>query len=440
MAAIPAARSYRLDDNLTAQQQRIFLTGTQALVRMLLTQRRRDRDHGLNTAGFVSGYRGSPLGGVDQALWRAQKALDAHDIRFVPAINEDLAATMIMGSQQAGLHPDRKVDGVFGMWYGKGPGVDRAGDALHHGNAAGASQHGGVLLIVGDDHTAASSSIPHASEQSLSSWRIPVVHPASVEEYELFGLWGWALSRYAGTWGAFKAGTETVESGRPYEISPIPDFTPAHNSVNQSESDASVTKTGSLGAGALNSEDLHYSARDFLTPEIEHRMIARLNAVQSFSRLHPLDRLVEPAPDAKLGIVSTGKAYLDTVDALQDLHRDTPLPSLRHYKIGFTWPLDRVGLMQFVQGLDHILIIEEKNALIEHQIKDLLFNNKVRPSVCGRHDLDQHALLPESGQFQPDIVGQALLRWLHQTTGYTTVPFHDTEPHIIEIRRGDVRP
>src|SRR5690554_3626583 len=334
MAAIPAARSYRLDDNLTAQQQRIFLTGTQALVRMLLTQRRRDRDHGLNTAGFVSGYRGSPLGGVDQAMWRAQKALDAHDIRFVPAINEDLAATMVMGSQQAGLHPDRKVDGVFGMWYGKGPGVDRAGDALHHGNAAGASRHGGVLLIVGDDHTAASSSIPHASEQSLSAWRIPIVNPASIEEYELFGLWGWALSRYAGTWVAFKAVTETVESGRSFEISPVPDFSPVRNTTHPQPADSSANKV-----------DLQYSAREFLTPAIEDRMIARLGAVQSFSRLHPLDRLIDPAPGAALGIISTGKAYLDTLDALQDLDPDLPArPPIRHYKIGLSWPIDSVGL------------------------------------------------------------------------------------------------
>src|SRR5690606_1395343 len=194
MAAIPHIRPYELNDNLTAQEQRIFLTGTQALVRMLLSQYRRDKAHGYNTAGFVSGYRGSPLGGVDQALWRAKKQLDAHHIRFVPAINEDLAATMVMGSQQAGQHPARKVDGVFGMWYGKGPGVDRAGDALHHGHAAGASRLGGVLLVVGDDHTAASSSIPHASDANLAAWKIPVIHPASVEDYEYYGLWGWALS------------------------------------------------------------------------------------------------------------------------------------------------------------------------------------------------------------------------------------------------------
>ena len=155
----------------------------------MLTQRRMDKERGLNTAGFVSGYRGSPLGGVDMAMWKAQKALDANQISFLPGINEDLAATAVMGTQQAGMRADRKVDGVFAMWYGKGPGVDRAGDALHHGNAAGASRNGGVLVVVGDDHTAVSSSIPHASEASLIGWQMPIVHPSSIDEYETFALW-----------------------------------------------------------------------------------------------------------------------------------------------------------------------------------------------------------------------------------------------------------
>ena len=179
---------YQLADNLTRESGRIFMTGTQALVRIMLTQRRVDRERGLNTAGFVSGYRGSPLGGVDMAMWKAQKALDANQISFLPGINEDMAATAVMGTQQAGLRPDRNVDGVFAMWYGKGPGVDRAGDALHHGNAAGASRNGGVLVVVGDDHTAVSSSIPHASEASLIGWQMPIVHPTSIDEYETFAL------------------------------------------------------------------------------------------------------------------------------------------------------------------------------------------------------------------------------------------------------------
>lgn len=391
---------YKLSDNLTATHGRVFLTGTQALLRMMLAQKRADERRGLNTAGFVTGYRGSPLGGVDMTMWRNQDLLDQHGLRFLPAVNEDLAATIVMGTQQAGAHEDRKVDGVFSMWYGKGPGVDRAGDALHHGNAAGASRHGGVLLVVGDDHTAASSSIPHASEASLAAWRIPVVNPASIEEYERFGLWGWALSRYAGTWVAFKAVTETVESGRSFSLEPSPDF--------------------SLPQGDPHAGTLEYSAQEFLTPDMETRMMARLEAVKAFSRFHRLDRLADPAPDAKVGIVSTGKAFLDTVEALERLRSQAGDPGLlpiRHYKVGLVWPLDKQGLAEFAKGLDHILIIEEKHTLIESQIKDLAFNKKTRPSVCGRRDLEDNPLVPGSGQLQPDIVSTALRHWLSQVVG-----------------------
>ncbi|NYT44013.1 indolepyruvate ferredoxin oxidoreductase family protein [Alcaligenaceae bacterium] len=387
---------YQLSHNLTATAGRVFLTGTQALVRMLLAQRRADRECGLNTAGFVTGYRGSPLGGVDQAMWRAQASLDENQVSFLPAINEDLGATIVMGTQQAGVRDDKTVDGVFAMWYGKGPGVDRASDALHHGNAAGASRHGGVLLIVGDDHTAASSSIPHASETSLSALSIPIVHPASIEEYELFGLWGWALSRYSGAWVAFKAITETVESGRSFSLQAVPDF--------------SVPDENRHGT-------LEYSAREFLTPAMETRMAQRLEAVKEFARLHPLDRMVDAAPNARLGIITTGKAYLDTQDALKQLAAELPgmgLPALRHYKIGLSWPLDLQGLREFAQGLDHILVIEEKAPIIETQVKDALFNLDIRPRVAGKRDLENAALVPQEGQLSPALVAVALRRWLRQ--------------------------
>jgi indolepyruvate ferredoxin oxidoreductase len=392
--------SYQLSDNLTATTGRVFLTGTQALVRMLLAQRRKDQARGLNTAGFVTGYRGSPLGGVDMAMWRAEKLLEQHQVSFLPAINEDLGATIVMGTQQAGVREDRKVDGVFGMWYGKGPGVDRAGDALHHGNAAGASRHGGVLLIVGDDHTAASSSIPHASETSLQALGIPIVNPASIEEYELFGLWGWALSRYSGAWVAFKAVTETVESGRSFTLKPVPDF--------------------SVDADDPHNGALEYSAREFLTPAIELRMAQRLAAVKAFSRLHTLDRRVDPAPAAKLGIVITGKASLDTEDALKQLARDLPsgaLPPLRVYKIGLSWPIDEPGFAAFAEGLEHILVIEEKAPIIESQIKDYLFNQPVRPTVVGKRDVEGEVLVPREGQLRPALVASALRRWLRQSAG-----------------------
>ncbi|MFV0284234.1 MAG: indolepyruvate ferredoxin oxidoreductase family protein [Castellaniella sp.] len=407
--------TYRLQDSLTSTQGRIFLTGSQALVRLLLSQRQADKAAGLNTAGFVTGYRGSPLGGVDMALWRVQQLLDAHDIHFLPAVNEDLGATMVMGTQQAGAHEDRTVDGVFALWYGKGPGLDRAGDALHHGNAAGASAHGGVLLVVGDDHIAASSSIPHASETSLIGWRIPVVHPASVEEYEYFGRWGWALSRYSGAWVAFKAVTETVESARSYTLTPIPDF---------------ATPESDPHRGAVP-----YSAREFLTPEIESRMARRIEAVKAFSRQHRLDRLVRPAPDATLGLISTGKAFLDTedaLDALTDRDTHTTPPALRHYKIGLSWPIDAQGLLDFAQGLDHILVVEEKAPVIEGQVKDILFNLPTRPSVSGQHGLDGQPLLPREGQLSPGTVLQALERWLTQASfGPDTAPA--TAPHPVDI-------
>ena len=204
---------YRLDDNLTAQSGPILISGTQALVRLTLMQARLDRAHGWNTAGFVSGYRGSPLGGVDQALWKAQALLDEHKVRFMPAINEELAAAAALGTQRVASDPQRQVEGVFSMWYGKGPGVDRAGDTLRHGNAYGASPRGGVLVVAGDDHGCVSSGMPFQSDLAMQAWSVPVLHPANVAEYLEFGLYGWALSRFSGAWVGFKAIKELEESG-----------------------------------------------------------------------------------------------------------------------------------------------------------------------------------------------------------------------------------
>src|SRR6516164_11766936 len=223
--------TYALLDRYVRQSGRVFLTGTQALVRVLLDQRDRDRADGLNTAGFVSGYRGSPLGAVDLELWRAKKFLDQRRIEFLPAVNEDLAATAMLGSQQVETNPQREVLGVFGLWYGKGPGVDRSGDALKHGNAYGSSPHGGVLVVAGDDHGCVSSSMPHQSDHAFMAWSLPVVQPASVAEYLEFGEYGYALSRFSGMWVGFKAISEIVESGASVALRPprrflMPDFTP----------------------------------------------------------------------------------------------------------------------------------------------------------------------------------------------------------------------
>ena len=200
----PKLDDYTLDDRFARSEGRVFLTGSQALVAIMIMQRRLDRLAGLNTGGFVSGYRGSPLGGVDQALWRANKFLKAEDITFLPAINEDLAATAVLGTQQVELEAERTVDGVFSMWYGKGPGVDRAGDALKHGNAYGSSPHGGVLVVAGDDHGCASSSMSHQSDVAFMAWYMPTLNPASIAEYVEYGLYGFALSRFSGMWVGFK--------------------------------------------------------------------------------------------------------------------------------------------------------------------------------------------------------------------------------------------
>jgi indolepyruvate ferredoxin oxidoreductase len=216
--APPVRADYRLNDSLWAAKGRIFLTGTQALVRLVLMQRQRDEAAGLATRGFISGYRGSPLGMVDLAVWKAGKGLEEQGVRFLPAINEELAATAVLGTQRVEADPDKTCEGVFAMWYGKGPGVDRAGDALKHGNAYGSSPHGGVLIVAGDDHGCVSSSMSHQSDLAFQAWHAPVVSPGSVAEMIEYGLYGWALSRFSGNWVGFTALSEIVESGSTVDL------------------------------------------------------------------------------------------------------------------------------------------------------------------------------------------------------------------------------
>jgi indolepyruvate ferredoxin oxidoreductase len=404
----PVDLDYRLEDGLLRTEGRVYLTGTQALVRAVLAQRRMDQAAGLDTAGFASGYRGSPLAGVDLAMWRSRELLEANRISFLPAINEDMAATMLMGTQQVGAHEQRKVDGVFGLWYGKGPGLERAGDALHHGTAAGASRHGGVLVVVGDDHTAVSSSIPHASEHALIGWKMPIVHPASVEEYELYALWGWALSRYAGTWVAFKAISETVESGRSFSLPPPPRFhLPADLEVSR--------------------DAIDHTRAEFLTPAIELRMMRRLQAVDAYARANSLDVLVRPAPQARVGVITVGKAHLDLMETLRRLGADGPgAPPVRVLKLGLAWPVAATSLRRFARGLQHVLVVEEKDAIVETQVKDVLFNAVERPTVCGRRDLDDAPLIPAAGQLRPSLLAAPLSNWLLRATGFRSPVRADT--------------
>jgi indolepyruvate ferredoxin oxidoreductase len=390
--------NYRLDDNLVCTEGRVFITGTQALLRMAIMQKKMDAAAGLNTAGFISGYRGSPLGAVDQEAWRAARILQQHDIEFLPAINEELGATAVLGTQQVGADPQRKVEGVFAMWYGKGPGVDRAGDALKHGHTYGSSAQGGVLVVLGDDHGCVSSSMPHQSEQALMAWSMPVLNPANIEEYTEFGLYGWAMSRFTGAWVGFKAISETVEGGAVIDIKPTPPF---------------VTPTDYVAPP----DGLHMRWPDLPSLALEARTEEKLRAVAAFAAVNSIDRTIVAAPGAAVGIISAGKAYLDLMEALERMGlTKSRLEELgvRIYKPGLTFPLERTRLLQFAQGLAEILVVEEKGAVIEDQLKTAFYNlpPATRPYILGKTRLDGSPLLSAIGELRPSRIAPALIGWL----------------------------
>ncbi len=382
-----------LDDRYARFDGRVFLTGIQALVRLPLLQRRRDRAAGLNTAGFISGYRGSPLGGYDLALWSAKKHLDAHDIVFQPGINEDLAATAVWGSQSVGLLPNPKQDGVFGLWYGKGPGVDRSADVLKHASYAGTPAHGGAIALCGDDHGARSSTLAHQSDLALIHFGMPVLNPSTVEELVSYGLAAWAISRYSGCWMGMKALTDTVEGG-----ASIP--ADMDTAAYQVPTDF-VLPEGGLNLRARNGSALEVEARHF---EQRHP------AAQAWVRANGLDRLAwGNAPRNRLGLVSTGKAYLDVIEALRGLGlteaRCTEL-GIAVYKVGMVWPLEPERLRAFAATCDEIFVVEEKHPIIEDQISTILYNQPahLRPRLTGKLDENARPLLREVGELDPDLL------------------------------------
>ncbi|WP_146346553.1 indolepyruvate ferredoxin oxidoreductase family protein [Falsiphaeobacter marinintestinus] len=382
----PTFDTYQLSDRYDRTKGRVFLTGTQALVRIMLDQARRDRDAGRNTAGFVSGYRGSPLGALDQEFWRLGKRLEDDRIDFLPAINEDLGATAVLGAQQASLDPDCDVEGVFSMWYGKGPGVDRSGDALRHGNAYGSSPMGGVLVVAGDDHGCVSSSMPHQSDVAFMSWFMPTLNPASVDEYQEFGEYGFALSRFTGTWVGFKAISETVESGRSVDLRPDRTF---------QQPDFIAPQGG-----------LHVRAADMPSPEIETRIEHKLAAVEAFVEANPIDKHIYDIPDARFGIVTTGKGHLDLMEALRLLGLDEATCrrlGIDIYKVGMVWPLARRDALDFVTGKDEVLVIEEKRGIIESQFKEYFYDwPGAKPKkMVGKHRAAGDPLLPWTGELSP---------------------------------------
>ncbi|MDB5776701.1 MAG: indolepyruvate ferredoxin oxidoreductase subunit alpha/beta [Herbaspirillum sp.] len=399
-----------LDDKFTLERGRVFMTGTQALIRLAMLQRQRDAAAGLNTAGFITGYRGSPLGSVDQTAVKAAKYLTAQQVRFHPGVNEDLAATSVWGTQQVNLFPGAQYDGVFAMWYGKGPGVDRCGDVFKHANMAGTSEHGGVLVIAGDDHAARSSTTAHQSEHILKAAGIPVLYPSSVQEYLDYGLHGWAMSRYTGLWVAMKCVTDIVESGMSVEIDP--DRTPI----------------------ALPQDfDLPPDGLNIRLPDTPLNQEVRMHqfkwyAALAYARVNKLNRIIWDSPHARIGIITAGKSYLDTRQALDDLGIDEQIArdiGIRLYKIGMTWPLEAEGVRAFAQGLDEILVVEEKRQILEYQLKEELYNwseeeeRHPRPRVVGKFDDTGewsnphreghgHWLLPASYELSPAQIARAI--------------------------------
>jgi indolepyruvate ferredoxin oxidoreductase len=389
-----------LDDKYALASGRVYLSGIEALVRLPMMQRERDRVAELRTAGFISGYRGSPLGGYDTALWKAARFLEQHDIRFEPGLNEDLAATAVWGSQQVGLFPGATVEGVFAIWYGKGPGVDRSMDVLRHANLAGTSTHGGVLAIAGDDHGAQSSTTAHQSEQVFEAAMMPILNPSSVQEYLDLGLFGFALSRYCGCWIAFKALSETVEGSASVRVGP--------DRVN-----IVTAQDFEMPPGGLHIR-WPVGSMDWALDQERRLHGPKMAAARAFARANGIDRSVINPSEARLGIMTTGKAYLDVRQALSELAIDDAAASalgIRLYKVALAWPLEEVGALRFAQGLQDILVVEEKRAFLEDQLKQLLFHVDAarRPAVVGKADEGGVPLLPSTGELTPTMVARAIV-------------------------------
>jgi indolepyruvate ferredoxin oxidoreductase len=386
-------RSVTLNDKYTVTDGRIFITGTQALVRLPIMQHMRDLSVGLDTACYISGYRGSPLGAYDQQLWAAGNHLKDHNIVFQSGVNEDIAATAVWGTQQMGLHGKPKYAGVFGIWYGKGPGVDRTGDVFRHGNLAGTHPRGGVLVLMGDDHTSESSTTAHQSEYALVDAMIPILNPAGVQELLDYGLIGWALSRYSGCWVGLKSMKDTIDASATVDVSP--------------ERVQIVTPTDfKMPEGGVH---IRYPDQPLEQEERLHKV--KIEAVLAFARANKLDKAVMDSPDAKIGIVTCGKSYMDVRQALQYLGIDDAEAArlgLRVYKVAMTWPLEPSGLRQFAEGLEKLIVVEEKRGLVEGQIKEVLYNVANAPEVVGKRDELGKELFQSTAALDPNEIAIAI--------------------------------
>lgn len=382
-------RQASLSDKYDLAETRQLLTGTQAIVRLALMQKERDRAAGLKTAGYVTGYRGSPIASLEAAFQRVDQLMKDHDILFHPGLNEDLAATALWGTQQAEIRGEGRFDGVFGIWYGKGPGVDRSGDAFRHANHAGTSVHGGVLALMGDDHTCESSTSAHQSEFAFVDAMMPIFNPAGVQELIDYGILGFALSRYAGVWVGLKCVKDNIEStatvdGRIDRIAvTLPDATEFR-----------------IPEGGLNIRRI-----DTALAKEARLHDAKRPAILAFSRANALDRIVlSGGNQPKIGIITAGKSYLDTLQALDELGIDEVRAAalgLRLMKVAMTWPLEPRGVARFAEDIDLILVIEEKRSLIETQVKEQLYDTPRRPRVLGKKDENNTWLFPAKGALDP---------------------------------------
>ena len=424
--AAQAARlaSVTLDDKYTETSGRAYLNGMQALTRLTLMQRQRDAAAGLNTAGYVTGYRGSPLGGLDQAMVAAKRHLEQHHIKFHPGVNEDLAATALWGSQQIDLFGDGKYDGVFGMWYGKGPGVDRCGDVFRHANLAGTAKHGGVLVLAGDDHTCKSSTTAHQTEYAFMDYGIPVLNPANIQEFLDYGIFGWAASRYSGCWIAMKVVADNCDSTASVYIDP-------------DRVQIKIPEDFALPEGGLN---IRKASSPFITTQaLEQEMLLhkyKLYAALAFARANHLNKVMIDSPNRRFGIVTCGKTYMDVRQALDDLGIDDDYAKrigLSLYKVGMTWPLEREGVRHFAEGLEEILVVEEKRALMENQLKEQLYNWKesVRPKVVGKFDETGEWILPSADELTPARIARVIARRIAR---FHTSPAIDDRLKFLEAK------
>ena len=411
-----------LNDKFDLGKSQVLMNGTQALVRLMLMQKARDKAAGLNTAGYVTGYRGSPLGAVDFQMTRAAKPLAEADVKFEEGLNEDLAATALWGAQQAELRGEGRYDGVFGLWYGKGPGVDRTGDVMRHANMAGTSQHGGVVMAMGDDHTGESSTVLHQSEFALIDSYMPIVSPAGVQEMMDYGLYAYALSRFAGVWVGLKTMKDTVEvtsvvNGDPHRL----EF---------------VTPEYDMPEGGLNIRlvDDRYQQESRLLDHKRH-------AAEAFSHANKLDKEVWGKKDAKIGFVAAGKNWLDLVHALSLLNIDEAEAErigLSTYKVGQVWPMDMKGFNAWADGLDLIVVVEEKRKLIEVQIKEALFDDRRGRRVYGERR-EGREMFPVRGALEPMMIAEHLGTIL-QDEGCGSAGLKAGMAALDETRRADNAP